>query len=383
MERSGLDTANTHAELEAMRARIAELEATLEAAQGPREVGEALLETSLDGVVILENDGAIRSSNATFRELSGYTEAELATRNVFDLAGSHEEAELRLERARKSGNARGTVSLRRADGTTVQVEVTLVYRTNAGGRFFIFVRDISSRLASEEHQTQLAHFSRLNTIGEMASGIAHELNQPLSAIVNYTSGALRRLADSAAVDAELIGALKSAAEQARRAGVIIRRMRNFVRHGDRTTVPTSINEIVRETVEFTQAHALQLGVQVDVIELDADDTAVVDPIQIEQVLLNLIRNGLDAMKDPGIETRHMAIEVSRSDGFINVSVADTGCGIAPGAPQDVFAPFVTTKPDGVGLGLSISRSIIETHGGRLWCEPRPETGTQFLFTLPT
>jgi two-component system sensor kinase FixL len=251
-----------------------------------------------------------------------------------------------------------------------------------------FIRDLTERQQTEARlrdlQTELVHVSRLTAMGEMASTLAHELNQPLSAIANLLTGS-RRLIDRGreADQAKVREAIDKAATQALRAGDVIHRMRDFVRRGASERDIESLSKLIEE------ASALALigekDRQVDVrLALDpAADAVYADRVQVQQVLLNLIRNGIDAMQDGNSRRRALLITSDvTEEGWSRVSVADTGPGIADEVRDRLFQPFMTTKPQGMGVGLSISRSIIEAHGGRIWAEANPGGGALFRFTLP-
>lgn len=236
---------------------------------------------------------------------------------------------------------------------------------------------------ARQHEAELAHMARLNIMGEMAAGLAHELNQPLSAIVNYAHGCVRRLRSHGDSSAELLDVLEQVCTQAERAGEIIRRVRNFVRKQGPQRAPVDINALIGEVASFIES-----DVNRDRITLRFELTqglapVIADKIQIEQVVLNLLRNAIDAIKSAASYRRELILHTEpRGDGTVEVSVSDTGVGIPEDMMEHVFEPFVTTKRDGMGMGLSISRSIIDTHGGRLWTEPRVGGGAVFRFTLP-
>jgi two-component system sensor kinase FixL len=251
-----------------------------------------------------------------------------------------------------------------------------------------FIRDLTERQETEtrlqELQNELVHVSRLTAMGEMASTLAHELNQPLSAIANLLTGS-RRLMDRGresdhAKDRE---AIDRAAAQALRAGEVIHRMRDFARRGASEREAESLSKLIEEASALALIGEKER--QVDVrLKLDpkADDVFA-DRVQIQQVLLNLIRNGIDAMQAQEPRKRALLIRTGLTEeGWSEVSVADTGPGIAPEVLERLFQPFMTTKPQGMGVGLSISRSIIEAHGGRIWAEANPGGGALFRFTLP-
>jgi two-component system sensor kinase FixL len=218
-------------------------------------------------------------------------------------------------------------------------------------------------------------------MGEMASTLAHELNQPLSAISNYLSGA-RRILDSKSQNAQALvsEALDKAGDQSLRAGQIISRLRNFVARGEAERKVESLSKLLEEASALALVGAKDQGVKVR-FDLDAgNDLIFADKVQVQQVILNLIRNAIEAMAES--PTRQLVIaSVADSERMVRVSVSDTGSGLSPDILAQLFQPFVTTKKHGMGVGLSISKTIVEAHGGRLWAEPNPEGGTVFHLTL--
>jgi two-component system sensor kinase FixL len=224
------------------------------------------------------------------------------------------------------------------------------------------------------------HISRLTAMGEMASTLAHELNQPLSAIANYMKGS-RRLLEGAVDDksAMMRDAMDKAGEQALRAGQIIRRLRDFVARGESERRVESVKKLVEEASALALVGAKDQGVRVRFTLDPHVDLVLADKVQVQQVLLNLIRNAIEAME--GSERRELIVGTSGSGELVTISVADTGPGLADEVTAQLFQPFVTTKPHGMGVGLSISRTIIEAHGGRIWAEANPGGGTVFRFTL--
>lgn len=249
------------------------------------------------------------------------------------------------------------------------------------------VRDVHDRylgIEREKRQEQeLARAARLIHVGEMASALAHELNQPLTALRNFSGVALRRLEELGAAGARIREPLKMIAEQALRAGEIVHRVRGFVRKGGLVAAPVAINGVVRSTVRFAEFEARAHAVHF-VLELaDALPMVQADQVQLEQVLSNLIKNGIDAMSAiPGERILQIRSRLG-ADGVVEVAVIDCGEGLAEAVRSDPFAPFATTKPDGVGLGLAICRTIIENHGGRLWVESSTARGSTFCFALPS
>jgi C4-dicarboxylate-specific signal transduction histidine kinase len=235
------------------------------------------------------------------------------------------------------------------------------------------------------HQAELAHALRLGTMGELATGLAHELNQPLAAISNYARGCERRLeADGELADVEaILSAVRQVSEQALRAGQVIHRLRAHVRKSESRRDWCDVNRLVVEAMELVEGDARQLGVELRV-ELASEPARVqVDAIQVEQVLHNLVRNALDSVEESGDGPRRVDILVCRvSEDTVEIRVVDTGKGLAPDRLESVFDAFETTKREGLGLGLSIARSIVDTHGGKIWADANPDRGATFTFTLP-
>ncbi len=253
----------------------------------------------------------------------------------------------------------------------------------------VVATDVSRRHEAEEQHRQqeekLQRTSRLVTMGEMASSLAHELNQPLTAIANYCMGLSARIRSRAAagqpLDAdEMLQMLGKTAAQAERAGMVIRRIREFVKRSEPERRPCQVREIVADAIGLAEIDAQRLGVRIETDLPDPDQVLNVDPILIEQVLLNLAKNGIDAMRHAAHPV--LRVSVRMLDGAIDFAVADTGPGLTPEARAKLFEPFFTTKAEGMGMGLNICRSIIESHQGRLWAETNEWGGCTFRFTLP-
>ncbi|MFO7593164.1 MAG: PhnD/SsuA/transferrin family substrate-binding protein [Pseudomonadota bacterium] len=278
----------------------------------------------------------------------------------------------------------------RKDGSSIPVEYSSTPIRDDHGRVsgaVVVFRDITERKKAEDearqHQMELAHVSRLSTMGEMASGIAHELNQPLSAISNYTHGSIRMLKSGReGIRQELIDVMERVASQAERAGEIIRQLRRFIRKEEPERKGVDINQLIHELVTFLRpelqkAHIdLQLQLDWELPLLWGHD------IQLEQVLLNLTRNAIEAMLEVPRASRRLLIRTSVRQGEVEVLVADSGQGIDEKMRESIFEPFVTTKAQGMGLGLSISRAIVEGHGGSLILDPATERGTRLRIILP-
>jgi signal transduction histidine kinase/GAF domain-containing protein len=236
---------------------------------------------------------------------------------------------------------------------------------------------------AKARQAELMHVSRLSTLGEMASSLAHELNQPLSAILSYASASRRLIRPRNTDVARLRGDLDQVILQTKRAGEIIKRVRAFAQRRPPHVRPTDANGIVREVLAFVRSDVVHKEVDV-ILELCRDLPQVLaDPIQLEQVLLNLMRNAIEAMEPMKPQERQLTIRTSTpAPGTVTVAVSDTGVGLHPEMVSRIFEPFFTTKAEGLGMGLSIARSIVEMHRGQLWVEPGRERGCTFVFTLP-
>jgi two-component system sensor kinase FixL len=352
----------------------------------------SILDTVPDGMIVIDERGIIRSFSPTAERLFGWSAEEAIGRNVSLLMPSpHREAhDGYLERYYDTGERRiigisRVVVGERKDGLTFPMELAVGEMSLPEGRFFTgFVRDLTERQQTEarlqELQSELVYISRLTALGEMVSALAHELNQPLSAIANYLKGSSKLLASAGPEQERVRQAVDRAAEQALRAGEIIRRLRDFVARGETERQIESLPKLIEEACALALVGAKEHGVRVR-FALDPDvDLVLADRVQVQQVVVNLVRNAMDAIEGCGergltISTRAMGEEL------VQIDVADTGPGIEPDVAAQLFQPFVTTKRNGMGVGLSISRTIVEAHGGRIWFEANPGGGTTFHFTL--
>jgi len=369
----------------------AEMAMALEAAEARLR---SILETVPDAMIIIDDRGRIESLSTTAQKLFGYDLAELAGRNVSLLMPSpdREQHDGYLRRYLKTGEKRiigiGRIVVgERKDGTTFPMHLT-VGELRMGERHYFtgFIRDLTDQQLTEirmkELQSEVAHMSRYTALGEMASTLAHEINQPLTAISNYLRGS-QRLLDRLDADTTpmLRDALGRAADQALRAGHIIRRLREFVTRGESDRRIESLSKLIEDASTLALVGVREAGISVS-FRLDPQaDLVLADRIQIQQVLVNLIRNAMEVMIETPNERRLEIATAVATDDLVEVSVSDTGAGLAPEVERQLFQPFVTTKLKGMGLGLSICRTIVEAHGGKIWVEPRPGGGTVFRFTL--
>jgi len=354
----------------------------------------SILDTVPDAMIVIDEHGIIQFfSNAAKRQF-GYTEPEAIGKNISELMPEPDRSrhDGYLARYLKTGERRiigigRIVTGMRKDGTTFPMHLTIGEMQSSGQPYFTgFVRDLTEQQQTQTRlqqlQSELVHVSRLSAMGEMASALAHELNQPLSAISNYMKGSRRLLADSTDVNAPKIeAALDRAAEQAIRAGDIIRRLRAFFAREASEKRVESLSKLIEEAGALGLTGAREQGVFLRFHLDPACDLVLADRVQIQQVLVNLFRNALEAMAT----STHRELIASNSkatDDMIEIAVSDTGHGFADDTRANLFQPFFTTKETGMGVGLSISRTIIETHGGRLWAETNQAGGATFRFTLP-
>jgi len=356
---------------------------------------QSILDTVPEAMIVIDERGIMRSFSSAAERLFGYGEDEALGQNVKILMPTpyRENHDGYLQRYIRTGErhiigiGRVVVGLRK-DGSTFPMELAVGEMNSGNRRFFTgFIRDLTERQKTEarlqELQSELVHISRLTAMGEMASTLAHELNQPLSAISNYLKGSRNLLEGHSDENATTIrSALDKAADQAVRAGQIIRRLRDFVSRGETERRAESIGKLVEEASALALVGVKDRGIRVQFQFDPSVDLVLADRVQIQQVLLNLIRNAMDAMETS--EVRDLTIAIAPTDkNFVRISVADTGSGVAPEVAKQLFQPFVTTKRHGMGVGLSISRTIVEAHGGQIWVEQNPLGGTIFRFTLPT
>jgi len=249
------------------------------------------------------------------------------------------------------------------------------------------LHDITDRRRAEDEarqmQDRIAHFGRISTMGEMAAGIAHEVNQPLTAIATYAQACQRLIASGAAEEGDIRAALEQISAQALRAGEVIRRLRGFVKNREVRRELVEANRLLEDVQTLAQTDARHHGVRFILVPAASLPPVQADAVQIQQVILNLVRNSIDAMQETPEPLREIVLRTQLDpEGDIEFMVADRGPGMDESIAEELFNPFFTTKPGGTGLGLSISRSIVRAHGGRLWCSANPGGGARFFFTLP-
>ncbi len=353
----------------------------------------SILDTVPEAMIVIDERGLIQSFSPAAERLFGYRAGEVLGRNIKMMmpAPYRDNHDAYIGRYLRTGEKRiigiGRVVVgERKDGSTFPMELAVGEMAAGATRYFTgFIRDLTERQQQDarlqELQAELVHISRLTALGEMASALAHELNQPLSAIANYMKGSRRLLENMSDPQSAMVrDAMDKAAEQSLRAGQIIRRLRDFVARGETERRIESLKKLLEEASALALVGAKDRGVRVT-YALDPElDAVLADKVQIQQVVLNLVRNAVEAMEQAS--HRELTIGAERgSDGMVVIMIADTGTGIAPDVADQLFQPFITTKSQGLGVGLSISRTIVESHGGRIWVEPNPAGGTIFCFTL--
>ena len=342
-----------------------------------------ILDTTLDAIIVIENDGRIIEWNPQAEIVFGWQRTDVIGRLVHEtvipprLAKKHLDG---LNRFLETGNSRivgqrqEVVGVRK-DGSEFPAELTIsmVSETN----FAAFVRDLTPEKEAEhtfrQAQDELAHVSRLCTLGELVTGVAHELNQPLAAISNFSL--IAENSDDSAFVSEMVANI---GEQAFRAGEIVRRFRNLAAKSEPKRTKCRLDQLISEVVALMRSDLDRHQIELTIDLHPQLGIICVDEIQIQQVILNLLRNSVDALTAQNVDSKKITISAEQKDNQVEVSVVDNGPGVAE---LNVFDPFVSTKENGMGMGLAISRTIVERHGGRMWLHAEP-TATRFHFSIP-
>jgi len=353
----------------------------------------SVLATVPDAMIVIDERGAIISFSPTAERLFGYSEEELAGRNVSVLMPTpdREAHDGYMQHYFTTGERRiigmgRTVTGLKRDGATFPLELYVGEALSDDRRIFTgFVRDMTEKVAAddrlEELRSGLIHVARVSAMGTMASTLAHELNQPITAVANYMEAVRDLLGQPDPDDLPMIrDALDEAAKEAIRAGQIVRRLREFVAKGEVGKTVEPLPALVADAAKLATIGAREKGIEVRFDLHPAASPVLVDKVQIQQVLINLIRNGIEAVGDAPVK---LLTVTSRDDGpgVVRLSVGDSGPGVTPDVAENLFRAFTSTKPSGMGLGLSICRTIVEVNGGRIWLEPRQTGGATFHFTL--
>ena len=357
----------------------------------------ALLAAAVDAIIIIESDGRIREFNGAAERLFGYSRDEIIGQDVGVLMpeptrsahGGYLREYLRSGKAHIIGVGR-EVEARRRDGSLVPVWLAVgEAKTETGSLFVGIVRDVSAQHAARakhaELEARLAHVGRFSLMGEMAGGIAHEINQPLSAIATYAQAGRRLLnSDNYTID-ELQTICKRINEQTHRAAAVIENLRSFFRKQEPSRTPISVNTVIRDVLEFVLLDARNAGISVHLDLAEGLPRIVGNDIQIQQVVLNLTRNAVDAMRGAREVVRREGIRIStrvNESGRVCIAVADHGPGVAKGLSDAVFHPFVSTKDDGLGVGLAISKTIVDSHDGKIGYRSNSGGGAVFEAEFP-
>jgi two-component system sensor kinase FixL len=355
---------------------------------------QTLIGTAVDGIMVIDATGTVRIYNPACEKLFGYVKDEVVGQNISMLMppATRREHDSYLSHYMTTGEKRiigigREVVGQRRDGTTFPMYLSVGDGSVGDQRVFVgIVHDISERQSHDrrirELQQELLHVTRLTAMGQMTSALAHELNQPLTAVSNYANAARRTLEGASSPQAETArNMLEKAAGQITRAGEIIRRLREFIEKREPNHTLEDVNRIVADAAALALLGAEQANIKLDLRLAPGLPQLAMDRIQIEQVAVNLLRNAAEAMEDSAKRELTVTTSLYERD-YVKIAVSDTGCGVSEVVLQRLFQPFVTTKDRGMGMGLSICRSIIDAHGGRIWATPREGGGSVFQFILP-
>jgi len=357
---------------------------------------DALMDAFIEAIIVITDEGIIERFNRAAEEMFGYSRDEAIGQNVNILMPGidHDNHDgyignyLRTHEAKIIGIGR-EVQAKRRNGEIFPADLAVGEVGWHGSlRFVGMIRDLTDKKDAEERtlllHNEMINASRLATMGEMAAAMAHEINQPLAAIANYSSAATRLLDSGTENIEDVKSALDSINNQAHRAGEIIRRMRSFVRPKDLNRESANLKETIEEILPLAELDARANNIQL-LISVPTDLPEIVaDQVQIQQVILNLIRNGIDAMDEAEPENRRLDVIAEALDADqVTISVIDHGAGISAEAAKQLFDPFYTTKSSGMGMGLAICQTIVTAHGGEISCANNENGGATFTLTLPT
>ena len=360
-----------------------------------QRLAASVFENTSEGILITDVEGMIQFVNPAFTAITQYEAKEVIGENPRVLSSGRQSREFYVsmwDSLLKMGHWQGEIWNRRKNGEVFPQWLTIsAIKDNWDNttNYVGVIWDISDRKRAEEeakhHQEELVHVMRLSTMGEMASGMAHELNQPLTAVASYCETAQKMVEEQPAMPHRLGDILGRALDQTHRAGDIIRRLRDFVSKGTTQKESVDIDQLIRDVIDLLEWELRNSHVKVDFSHCGHDCRVLVDKVQIEQVLLNLVRNSLEAIQNAGTEEGRVVLKTHRMQGngnLVEVTVSDNGPGVDEQMIDTLFNPFQTNKGTGMGMGLSISRSIIEAHGGKLWVAKAPSNGAVFGFSLP-
>jgi two-component system sensor kinase FixL len=367
-------------------------EAVIDRNTGPLD---ALMEAAVDGIIIIDALGVVQKFNRAAEDMFGYSEEELTGRNIKLLMPEPDRSnhDSYLKKYSEGGVAavigKGReVTGRRKDGELIPVVLSVgEIRQEDGTRFVGIIRDLSEVHATQEQvrqlEEQLLHADRLVILGELTAGIAHEINQPLTAIAAYADAGrkiIERLTASPGQDMELIW--ERIGEQSRRAAEVVQRLRKLVRSGTVSKGQHNINQIIRHTLLLFEFEVKKSRIELVFHPLESLKPLYVDEIHIQQIMVNLVKNSLDAISQTGRQDGRVEIRIRKVASDVLISVTDNGHGVAESDRKHLFEAFFTTKPMGVGLGLSICKTIAGAHGGNLQYSQPEGGGSCFTLSLP-
>ena len=353
---------------------------------------QTLFNSAADFIFVIDPEGKILQSNRYACDHSGYEKHEIIGSNIkkFFTRESQDTCDCNFPGLKERGYNRADIEFVCKDGHIIQMECVATGVPDESGcftSFLIIQRDVTDKNRAQEEkqhqQEEMAHVMRLSSMGEMASGMAHELNQPLTALVSYCGTALKLAREMPSPPEGYIDILERASRQAHRAGEVIRHLREFVSKGGNDKTKVVLDDLIRGVIDFIRWDLRDRDIQVTFLPASRTCKIFINKIQIEQVLINLIRNSIEAIRGADISDGQVDIATRlTADGSIEISVADNGPGIEPSMSGLLFEPYQTSKETGMGMGLSISRSIIEAHNGKLWTDEQRQKGALFCMHLP-